>query len=75
VNKILLAYLSFEASVLRENLRVVWDVSEKQAISSSSPMLATRRQSFEIQQPLQWGPWEKFHTTPFLARDTRHTQL
>jgi len=43
VTKILLAYLSLEASFLRENLRAIWDVSEKPT-SSSSPMLATRRQ-------------------------------
>ena len=75
VNKILLAYLSFEASVLRENLRVFWDVSEKPATSSSSPVLATRRHIFEMQQPLQLGQWENFHITQFLAPNTRHTQL
>jgi len=54
VNKILLAYLSFEVSVLRENLRVFWHVSEKLATSSSSSSTA------EIQQTLQSEPVRKF---------------
>jgi len=74
VNKILLEYLSFEASVLRENLHVMWDVSEKPTTSSSSLVPATRRQ-FRNTATFTNRALKKIHLTQFLARETRHTQL
>ena len=75
MNKILVTYLSFKASVLRENLRVVWDVSEKPATSGSSTVPATRRTVSKYSKLYSQVRKKKFHITQFLAPDTRHTQL